>query len=334
MVSIVIPAYNAGNYIVDCVYSIIHQNYNDYEVIIVDDGSTDNTKEIIRKMQLENDKIHYFFQKNSGVAVARNLGMKHSKGKYIMFVDADDKVSHTLVDTLVKEAERGYDIVACSCTVFDDTMEYEEFFLDGECTFEEQNKSILYEQLISMSAHHPQPITTALGVPWGKLYRKDFLEAYSLQFNKDLRRAQDNIFNMYAFYYAKSIKYINKPLYMYRLDHIASYKNNPMQLYNVIEARYIFFMEHPKVRTKNIEKLYTNEILFNLIVSMYRIVKAGEDQSQLKKIAEMPIYDEYIKKIKFGNKWFLLFKLIELKQFSVVYKFFMIAIFFRRIKRK
>ncbi len=86
-VSIIIPTYNYGKFICEAIDSILNQTFKDYEIIIVDDGSTDNTEEIIKKYE---DKINYFYKTNNGPASARNLGIQNATGDYICFLDSDD----------------------------------------------------------------------------------------------------------------------------------------------------------------------------------------------------------------------------------------------------
>lgn len=89
MISIVIPTYNRENVIKECVESILCQTYEDFEIIIVDDGSTDRTKKIVQ--QVEDSRLHYIYQDNQGACVARNHGIEAAKGEYIAFQDSDDK---------------------------------------------------------------------------------------------------------------------------------------------------------------------------------------------------------------------------------------------------
>lgn len=100
-VSVIVPAYNVESYIEVCINSIINQTYNNYEIIIIDDGSSDNTYEICKKIRNSNSKIKLHRQENQGVSVARNVGMSLAKGKYYIFVDADDMVSKYYIETLV-----------------------------------------------------------------------------------------------------------------------------------------------------------------------------------------------------------------------------------------
>lgn len=90
MVSVVIPSYNCGKYILEAIESILAQSYSKHEIIVVDDGSTDNTKEIIQQYIKSHEKIKYFYQNNKGPGAARNIGIKKAKGEFIAFLDADD----------------------------------------------------------------------------------------------------------------------------------------------------------------------------------------------------------------------------------------------------
>ena len=89
LVSVVIPTYNCGKYICDAVKSVLSQTYKNIEIIIVDDGSTDNTKEALRSY-VYNKQIRYIYQKNKGPAASRNLGVEKAEGDFIAFLDADD----------------------------------------------------------------------------------------------------------------------------------------------------------------------------------------------------------------------------------------------------
>ena len=87
--SIIIPAYNAGKFIAETIHSVINQTYNNWELIIIDDGATDNTKNVVA-LFLSDNRIKYFYQKNAGVSAARNKGLEMVTGDYIAFLDADD----------------------------------------------------------------------------------------------------------------------------------------------------------------------------------------------------------------------------------------------------
>lgn len=335
MVSVIIPIYNAQKYIVECVKSVLEQDYKDFEIILVDDGSNDHTKELIGRFIGNYHNIHYFYQENSGVSVARNLGLEHATGEYITFVDADDLVKKNMIYNLVQIIEQtNADIAACSCTVFDKNCQYDEHFFQSSFEIQKENKDVLLEQLIDMKANHPKPVTTAIGVPWGKIYRSEFLKRNYIRFNPTLRRAQDNIFNMYAFKCAKKIYYLNQCLYLYRKDHINSFKNSPEQMYTVLLERKKFFLKYPDSNTERIHKMLIDETMFYLFISLFRITESKGKVYELKKMTEKPIYQEALKEVKFGQKRFWMSLMIRNNQLAALKQLLKLCIIAKKVKNK
>jgi len=113
--SIVIPVYNAEKYLYRCLESILQQTFSDYEIIIVDDGSTDASKEICSSY-VNDYRVFYYFQKNSGVSSARNKALREAKGEYILFVDADDYISANLLEN-IEAHNTGQDVIVFQFSV-------------------------------------------------------------------------------------------------------------------------------------------------------------------------------------------------------------------------
>lgn len=97
-VSIIIPIYNSRKYLSTCINSILEQTYQNIEIIIIDDGSTDNSKKIVEEYIRENNLIKYFYKKNGGVSSARNMGIEKATGKYLFFVDSDDMIEKDAIN--------------------------------------------------------------------------------------------------------------------------------------------------------------------------------------------------------------------------------------------
>lgn len=115
-VSIVVPVYNSSRFLDECIYSIRTQTYKNIEIIVIDDGSTDESVEIIRKHALEDERIKCYSQKNRGVAVARNKGIQLSTSELLMFVDSDDTLFPNSVEILAQHSDcdfimGGYEIL-------------------------------------------------------------------------------------------------------------------------------------------------------------------------------------------------------------------------------
>ena len=92
MISVIIPAYNAGRFIEGCINTIFNQTYRDFEIIVVNDGSSDNTLDILNSLAKKDARLKVISQKNGGVSAARNTALKHAKGEFITYVDADDSL--------------------------------------------------------------------------------------------------------------------------------------------------------------------------------------------------------------------------------------------------
>ena len=119
LVSIIMPAYNAANYIQEAIDSVINQTFLGWELIIVDDGSTDHTKEVITKNVLVDHRIHYYYQKNGKQGKARNLAISNSNGEYVAFLDADDLwIPQKLEIQLLEIKEKNVDLVFSDSYIF------------------------------------------------------------------------------------------------------------------------------------------------------------------------------------------------------------------------
>ena len=113
-VSVVIPVYNVDKYLSCCLNSVINQTMTDIEIILVNDGSTDNSEEICKEYEKKDSRVVYIKQENKGVSVARNIGKKYSKGEYIIFIDSDDEMNLSMIQKLYCDIkENNADIAIC-----------------------------------------------------------------------------------------------------------------------------------------------------------------------------------------------------------------------------
>ena len=199
LVTIVVPIYNMEKYLDRCIQSILKQDYENIEIILVNDGSIDNSLDICKKYKKDNNNIIIIDKKNEGVSIARNEGIKNAKGEWIMFVDPDDYLENNIVSTLVNSARNSEDIVSCSCkidkgNIITDAHFFKKSFI--ACTLEDKER--LFLQLLDLNYEQVNAYT-AIGVPWAKIYRTDFFNKNNLLFDRKLKRMQDNIFNVYAY---------------------------------------------------------------------------------------------------------------------------------------
>lgn len=164
MISIIVPVYNVEEYLEECLESITHQTYADIEVILVNDGSTDGSREICERYCEKDTRFRLINQENQGQSVARNRGVKESVGQYIMFVDSDDVINTNMLEVLLPYMKPDVDIVECGMT-----RDKEEFFLNKIDTivFEGNSKEAILNCI---------EFKTVKFCAFTKLYRREIVE--------------------------------------------------------------------------------------------------------------------------------------------------------------
>lgn len=126
-ISVIVPVYNTEKYLKRCLESILNQTYKDFEIIIINDGSTDNSKKIINEYIKNNpEKVKSYFQRNSGLSMARNFGIKKATGDYISFIDSDDFIDKNLFKNLENEIEKGTDLIKFKLITVNDNYKEKE----------------------------------------------------------------------------------------------------------------------------------------------------------------------------------------------------------------
>lgn len=240
-VSVVVPIYNAESYLEHCVLSLINQTYSNIEILLINDGSSDESLDVCYKMrnQYTAYDIKVYSHENRGVSYTRNFGINKSNGEFILFVDPDDFCEINMIEILMQKMDRDTDITCCCCYAVLDNKKVINYFYGTDITFT-SDKEKLYRQLMRPNFGQPGYTYTGIGVPWGKLYRRSFLKKFYLMFPLHMERFQDNIFNTYAFFYAREIIYVNQPLYNYNVENIKKYNNNNYKKLENIFDRLVF----------------------------------------------------------------------------------------------
>lgn len=219
MVSIIVPVHNVEKYLEECMNSLLAQTYENIEILLIDDGSTDSSGKICDDFCRSNHKVKVFHTENEGVSNARNIGIKEARGDLLAFVDSDDWADADYIETLVNGIEK-YEADIYMCSYYDETRKKVEalsFLLEQHSVFEAEKRYKLIDDLMLRKYHVCNPASvTEVGVPWGKIYRKEYLIQYDISFPYGLKRMQDIIFNLYAFYHAKRIVFDDTPKYHYR----------------------------------------------------------------------------------------------------------------------
>lgn len=189
LVSVVIPAYNAAAFVENTINTILAQTYKDFEIVVVNDGSTDNTLEILERLAKKDSRINVISQENGGVSAARNTALKAVKGKYITYVDADDSVPENAIETLVSLMDDDVDFVVCSHNEVRFGMKPH---IEKAAVYRADE---LDERFIEFDS--------VIWWPWGKLFRTSIIKDNNLTYDTSITFGEDHIFNLL---YAKHIK--------------------------------------------------------------------------------------------------------------------------------
>lgn len=216
IVSIIIPVYNAEKYLGYCLNSIASQTYRNLEIILVNDGSTDDSLEICNNYAFLDSRIRIIDIPNGGVSNARNAGLKAATGEYIEFADADDVLNPRMVEALVDKMDTYQsDIVICGFEMVSlnfnqqpqDIIHFNSAALGEECVY---TQKLFLEKLSCILWR-----TSLLECPWNKMFRKDIIQNYNLQFPIDKSLGEDFCFNIDYFAYVNKAVILSDELYYY-----------------------------------------------------------------------------------------------------------------------
>lgn len=214
IVSVILPVYNVETFLHECLSSLIKQSLSDIEIICIDDGSSDSSDRILESYALNDSRVKVLKQENKGAALARNLGLSVSKGKYVIFLDSDDYFDSQLLEKTVRQAENfSSDIVIFKAQAFDESN-------SKKYDLSYKMKRYIRYQRYPFSARdlHNEILNTFLPAAWNKLYRKSFLDQNHLDF-QNIKRTNDLLFTSKSLIMAKKIVLLNEFLLFYRIRH-------------------------------------------------------------------------------------------------------------------
>ena len=270
--SIIVPVFNCEKYLIRCLNSLVNQTLNDYEVIIINDGSSDSSQKIIDEFSSKYSFIKSIVIDNGGQGRARNFGIDVAKGDFIGFADADDYVDDSMYEKLISLAEKeNSDIAVCDFYRFEDT-----------------NKA--YEK--AALQNHP---LSAAGAVWNKVFRKETIG--NTRFPSGLWY-EDLQFSSIVMLKAKKISYLNEALYFYRSDNPSTMRNkNAQKNLDIITVFENISEQLPEGQNDNFEFLLINHILLE---SIKRVDEIG-DRAVVKTLRDY--VKSYIPKLRLSKSF-------------------------------
>lgn len=232
--SVVFPAYNVEKYIINSVHSVLKQRGLNFEVIIVDDGSTDGTLNLVKSAFKDNSKVKIIHQNNKGSGEARNTGLKYALGKWIFFMDPDDIIANDMfekIGVLLKSQSQEFDFMLFGSQTrnfHDDSIVNQKFNYNSP-------KLIKTDEIVEFINSFKERDTNLFYSVWTKIIKKEFIIKNNFLFTKH-KTSQDAIFSIKLYDRANSILFVPEEFYYYfaKREGSAQTRNNPNKINNEI----------------------------------------------------------------------------------------------------
>ena len=285
-VSIIIPVYNKRNYISACLNALLSQKYEHYEIILIDDGSTDGSGELLDELAMEYNRImiRVYHQKNQGVAVARNKGLELAEGEWVWFVDADDIPNNSWLNEIEKYLKDGkYDIIFSNYTkVFSDKNEVVVINIVGEISESELPQ-------IFMNLQYKNGF---FGYLWCKLLKRSFIEKNHIFFTPGLTLAEDLKFLVELYQNKPKTLFVKTNAYNYTVDAINSSKDKDIEYVDQLAIHYEIYLW---IKDTACFSIYKSELIKHIsyyiaFVFFYGFEKNGSIKEAVQWLEKNPHY--------------------------------------------
>ncbi len=312
-VSVIVPIYNVEKYLVQCLDSLINQTLKDIEIILIDDGSPDNSGKICDEYAKKDKRINVIHKKNEGVSAARNDGIKAAKGKFLMFVDSDDWCDEKMCETAYnKIMEKNVEMAFF--TNYDNYEKREDYPKRAPDSFYyDKYEDIEKVQLTILAATHIKLIQegryyAGFTGPWSKIFSKELIMKNNIQFNLKVKGIfDDGLFVLECLQKTKNIYFENIPLYHYRIINtsiVRSYNPKRPKLYENCLKEIKNFINKYEKSEKFLNAYYSRAVmLLGNSIELCYFNKLNKDsykskKNEVRKALNNKIYKDAINNVK------------------------------------
>lgn len=295
IVSIVIPVFNGEKFIKDCIESIKTQTVKEIQIIVIDDGSQDNTPSILRKLESEDNRIEVIYQNNGGVSAARNIGLQFVRAEWVLFVDADDQIEKNYCLSLLDAAYHlGTDVIIARQSS------------EGEPRYYIlQEKQKLIQACLS---YNEDSYPFNIDAPWGKLFRYDKICEKHICFPEELSRSEDAYFCLRFYEAADSIGVLNQFGYIH-IEREGSVCHSFTSNSNEILEKVLYLNKHWVMTYYPYEKKYINALWYRVLPGIIECEKtfflhpkfSGKLAFEYQKFLRQPMVSQAIHNLKLSD---------------------------------
>ena len=319
-ISVIIPVYKAEKYIDRCLESVTNQTYKNLEIILVDDGSPDNSPAICDKWAKQDNRIKVIHKQNSGVSAARNSAIKISTGDYIIFIDADDTIELETYEKLINQLSEGIDTVVHKA---------KNIYTNGSIKYKyeknlillEENKNNIIPFYYKEDANNPNNLNV-MGSCWRFLFNANVIKSNNILFNENLIYQEDKEFILRYLLRCKKIKVVDEYLYnYYNLPSSASHgkqinKKLVKNLRTLFDWENETFIKNPYLTKKQIKTLKQRSAIAYTTESFYRYFNANASKHEIKDLYKDEDFKYLLKNV---NPFFYSSKFMRFRKFIAYY---------------
>lgn len=338
LVSIIIPVYNTSAYLRKCVDSVLKQTYRPLEILLVDDGSTDDSSRLCDAIEVESDSIHVIHKENGGLSSARLSGFEEANGEYVLFVDSDDYIEPAMVEKLMAAMEKNKaDLAICGYFQVDSGVTTNHLLPYTTETLEDQDDIV---------KNYVQPLTgkssIGINIPgflWIRLLKRSLIQR-SFFASENKYFAEDHVFDLLYSDHVKRIAIVNEPLYDYVIHNSSLTNKYRRHKTEMLHNLFFFYEDFLSARRIPYEEDRRSSFLRSLVFSSVdNAVLSGSymtflgELNQLLEKGDVSIYGQIPQKnLSFVEKvtWWLL----KHRLFKILYNFRKWRIDAARLRRK
>lgn len=294
--SIIIPVFNGEKYIERCISSIMKEKKfeKNVNIIIVDDGSTDRTYEVMARLAQQYSNVQIFHKKNGGVSSARNFGLKVASGQFVLFVDADDTLTSSALSSIMKEIK-------------ENKADYYIFPLEKEVKkgfVQKQNYSVT-EKTVSVDEAYEYFYVDGNNGPWSKLFKLEIIQESNLHFHEELKIHEDVIFCMEYLEHCKDVRYCKDVIYSYLFNDMGAVRKHKIEYLNNYSMVYYLWLAY--LKRHDLDR-YIKELnctfLHKMLTTSAKLAKYGISINEInQKLNDNQLFNEF-KSIHFNRiRW-------------------------------
>lgn len=310
-VSIIIPVFNGEKCIKKCIDSIEQEKQyeKNIDVIVVNDGSTDNTFAVLEKLAQQYNNVHVFHKENGGVSSARNFGLTIAQKDFVLFVDADDTLEKAALSSIMKEVQKN-------------EADYYVFPIEKEVkkgVIQKQNYSVT-EMTVPVDEAYEYFYMDGNNGPWSKLFKVEIIRKNGLHFHEELKIHEDVIFCMEYLEHCKNVRYCEDVIYTYSFSEMGAARRHKIEYLNNYSTVYYLWLAY--LKRHGLDK-YIGELnctfLHKMLTTSAKLVKYGVTVNEInQELNDNRLFHE-IKKIHFnGLKWKIEQELLIHKKYYLI----------------